>query len=72
MTDREIFFTPAIKEPKITHALATSSAFNLKLRCMLYISFLRSSQDITIVTDELLKRGLGDGWGGGQCGGVKP
>ena len=31
MTDRKIMFTPTIKEPKITHALAASSAFNLKL-----------------------------------------
>ena len=31
MTTHKIFWTPSTKEPKINHALATSSAFNLKL-----------------------------------------
>ena len=31
MTTRKIIWTPTTKEPKINHALAASSAFNLKL-----------------------------------------
>ena len=31
MTTRKIIVTPITKEPKINHALAASSAFNLKL-----------------------------------------
>ena len=31
MTTHEIIWTPETKEPKISHALAASSAFNLKL-----------------------------------------
>ena len=31
MTDHKLIYMPTIKEPNIIHALATSSAFNLKL-----------------------------------------
>ena len=31
MTTRKITWTPTTKEPKITHALAASSALNLEL-----------------------------------------
>ena len=35
MTIRKIMLTPTTKEYKINHALAATSAFNLKLCCML-------------------------------------
>ena len=40
MTDSKIVVTPTIKEPKITHALAASYAFNLKLCHILFGMFL--------------------------------
>ena len=38
MTDRKIIFTPTIEEPKISHALAASSVFNLIL-CLTKLFF---------------------------------
>ena len=58
MTNRKIIFTPTIKEPKIIHALAVSSAFNflkiLKAVCLGCVHL----PDIGQIPDQIIEQKL--------------
>ena len=56
MTTRKIIWTPTTKEAKISHALAASSAFNLKL-CLIFYHLGRGVQ-VQCSADFLKKYGF--------------
>ena len=47
MTTCKIILTPTTKEPKICHALGTTSAFNLKLCIMVFANIFHLSKSLT-------------------------
>ena len=49
MTTCKIILTPTTKEPKICHALATTSAFNLKLCFIILIILIRTIRFIILI-----------------------